>query len=256
MAAYFLYLGGLFMAYTGWFKKEDGRWFYYKSDKAIRNDWHKDKDGRWYYFNNDGSMRKGWLAYKNKKCYLMPRASGKFKEGQALQDITSTIDGKSYIFDNDCYVVDSLVTDKLVEFIKSYEGYSSKTYICPSGVKTIGYGTTRNECIAKGTCTKEEATEWLREDISKFAKDIKSKNIELKQYEFDAIVSFAYNCGTAALFGSTLWKNVIAGVRDKNIITSNFQAWSNGSSGRLEGLYKRRTKEANIFLYADYTKNV
>lgn len=56
MVAYFFILGDDFMAYTGWYQKEDGRWFYYKNDKAIRNDWFKDKDGRWYYFNNDGSM--------------------------------------------------------------------------------------------------------------------------------------------------------------------------------------------------------
>ena len=256
MAAYFYIQGGLVMAYTGWHQKEDGRWFYYKSDKAIRHDWFKDKDGRWYYFNNDGSMRKGWLTYKNKKCYLMPRASGKFKEGQALQDITTTIDGKSYVFDNDCYVVDSLVTDKLVEFIKSYEGYSNKVYKCSAGVSTIGYGTTRKECVNKGTCTKEQATQWLKEDIEVVAKAIKDKNITLKQHEFDALVSFAYNCGTGALFGSTLWKNVKAGVRTESLIKSYFQAWCYAGSKKLQGLFNRRTKEANMFLYADYTGNV
>ncbi len=244
------------MAYTGWHKKEDGRWFYYKNDKAIRNDWFKDKDGRWYYFNNDGSMRKGWLTYKNKKCYLMPNASGKFKEGQALQDITTTIGGKSYTFDNDCYVVDSLVTDKLVEFIKSYEGFYSNTYKCPAGVLTIGYGTTRTECVNKGTCTNEEATQWLKEDINTFAKAIKDKGLTLKQHEFDALVSFAYNCGTGALFESTLWKNVKAGVRTESLIKSYFQAWCYGGGKKLPGLYSRRTKEANMFLYADYTGNV
>lgn len=256
MAAYFLYLGGLVMAYTGWHQKEDGRWFYYKNDKAIRNDWFKDKDGRWYYFNNDGSMRKGWLTYKNKKCYLMPRASGKFKEGQALQDITTTINGKSYTFDNNCYVVDSLVTDKLVEFIKSWEGFNPKVYKCDAGVSTIGYGTTRKECVAEGTCSKEKATQWLTEDIEVVAKAIKNKNINLKQHEFDALVSFAYNCGTGALFGSTLWKNVKAGVRTESLIKSYFQAWCYGGDKKLPGLYNRRTKEANMFLYADYRGNI
>lgn len=243
------------MAYTGWFKK-DNDWYYYKADKK-QTGWLKDTDDRWYYLQaNTGKMLTGWLTYKNKKCYLMPRASGKFKEGQALQNITTTIDGNSYTFDNDCYVVNSLVTDKLVEFIKSWEGYSNKVYKCSAGVSTIGYGTTRKECVNKGTCTNEEATAWLKEDINTFAKAIKDKNISLKQCEFDALVSFAYNCGTGALFGSTLWKNVIARVRDSNTITANFQAWCNGSNGRLEGLYKRRTKEANMFLYADYTGNI
>lgn len=186
----------------------------------------------------------------------MPRASGKFKEGQALQDITTTIDGKSYTFDNDCYVVDSLVTDKLVEFIKSYEGYSNKVYKCSAGVSTIGYGTTRKECIAKGICNKDEATQWLIEDIEVAAKAVKNKGVSLKQHEFDALVSFAYNCGTSALFSSTLWKNVKAGVRTENLIKSYFQSWSYAGKKKLEGLYKRRTKEANMFLYADYRGNI
>ena len=29
------------------------------------------------------------------------------------------------------------------EVIKEFEGYSSKPYLCPSGIATIGYGNTR-----------------------------------------------------------------------------------------------------------------
>ncbi len=58
------------------------------------------------------------------------------------------------------------------------------------------------------------------------------------------------------ILGSTLYKNVCAGIRDKNTITSNFQAWSNCGGKRIEGLYRRRTKEAAMFLNGDYTGNV
>lgn len=246
------------MAYNGWFKK-DNNWYYYKEDKK-QTGWIKDTDGRWYYLQaNTGIMQTGWIKYKGKDCYLAEKASGPFKEGQAYQNVTVAFDGVSYKFDNDCYatkVINNLVSNSLIEFIKSYEGYSNKVYKCSAGVSTIGYGTTRKECVVKGTCTKEQATQWLKEDIEVVAKAIKDKNVSLKQHEFDALVSFAYNCGAGALFGSTLWKNVKAGVRTESLIKSYFQAWCYGGGKKIPGLYNRRTKEANMFLYADYTWNL
>ena len=238
----------------GWYQDNDN-WYYLNDEGIMQTGWIKDKDGRWYYLDSNGAMKTGWLKDKDKWYYLEPNSTG--YKGSMYCNETYTIDGKSYKFNSSgAWIEDSLVSDNLIEFIKSYEGFSSSAYVCPSGVKTIGYGTTRTEYVNKGTCTKEEATAWLKEDINTFAKAIKDKEISFKQCEFDALVSFAYNCGTGALFGSTLWKNVIAGVRDSNTITGNFQAWCNGSNGRLEGSYRRRTKEANMFLYADYTGNV
>ena len=64
-----------------------------------------------------------------------------------------------------------------------------------------------------------------------------------------------YNIGESGLLGSTLFKNICNGVTDKDTICSNFLAWSNGGGHRIEGLYRRRCKEANMFLYGDYTGN-
>ena len=86
-------------------------------------------------------------------------------------------------------------------------------------------------------------------------KDLDSKGITLKQCQFDALISMAYNVGEQGLLGSTLYKNICNGVRDENTIISNFTAWSNGGGHRIEGLYRRRCKEANMFLYGDYTGN-
>ena len=78
--------------------------------------------------------------------------------------------------------------------------------------------------------------------------DLYYRGIVLNQNEFDALVSFSYNCGTDGLINqSTLYKNVVAGVRDSATITANFQAWSNGGGMRIEGLYRRRIKEAAMF---------
>jgi len=86
--------------------------------------------------------------------------------------------------------------------------------------------------------------------------DLDLRSVTLAQNEFDALVSMAYNIGTGGLLGSTLYKNVVAGVKDSATITANFQAWSNGGGQRIEGLYRRRTKEVAMFLNGDYTGNV
>ena len=79
---------------------------------------------------------------------------------------------------------------------------------------------------------KERSNKVVYEDLNAFSKKIKDeldkKNVKLKQCEFDALIN-----------KSTLWKNVIAGVRDSKTITitANFQAWCSANGKRLDGLY-------------------
>lgn len=209
--------------------------------------------GKWYYLNPNGTMFTGWLEYKNKWYYLNDN-------GIMSRDCVQTIDGKEYKFDSNGAWIRSFVSDECIDFIKSWEGYFAEPYIDCVGVKTLGYGMTGNEIEDLESVTEEQATQMLKDWINnKYAPGIKSdldcKGITLKQNEFDALVSFAYNCGTAGLLGSTLYKNVVAGIRNVTTITANFQAWSNGGGRRIEGLYRRRTKEAAMFLNADYSGN-
>ncbi|MFR1378823.1 MAG: glycoside hydrolase family protein [Clostridium neonatale] len=248
------------MAYTGWYQKEDGRWFYYKNDKAIRNDWVKDKDGRWYYFNNDGSMRKGWLTYKNKKCYLAEKASGIFKEGQAYQNITVAINGIKYKFDNDCYatkVVSNNVSDNLCKMIAAFEGCRLEAYRCTSGILTIGIGCTNSKWTSKGTITIEEAYQAFQEDIKVFADGVanlcKNASVNLNIYEREALISFAFNCGLGSLEKSTLWQLIKAGNRNATKITNAFLMWTKSGGKEQPGLVKRRNAEARLFLTGKYT---
>ncbi len=244
----------------GWY--EDNETWYYLNDEGImQTGWIEDKDGRWYYLDSNGSMKTGWIKDNGKWYYLNPISNG-FK-GEMFGNCTKVIDGKEYKFDSTgAWIEDSLVSSKGIDFIKSWEGfYPNKYYDCV-GVLTQGYGLTGKEIEdLPATITEEKATELLKDWINrKYApvvkKDLTSKGITLKQHEFDALVSFAYNCGTVGLLGSTLYKNIISGIRDKNTIISNFQAWSNGGGKRIEGLYRRRMKEAAMFLDSDYTGNV
>lgn len=243
----------------GWYKDGDN-WYYLNDEGIMQTGWIEDKDGRWYYLDESGTMKTGWLKDKDKWYYLEPNSTG-FK-GEMYGNCTVIIEGKSYTFDSTgAWIENSLVSSKCIDFIKSWEGfYPNKYYDCV-GVLTQGYGLTGKEIEdLSATITEEKATELLKDWINrKYApvikKDLEYKNINLKQHEFDALVSFAYNCGTAGLLGSTLYKNIVSGIRDKDTIIANFQAWSNGGGKRIEGLYRRRTKEAAMFLNADYTGN-
>ena len=226
---------------VGWFKDSDSNWYYLNSNGQMQTGWYQDTDGKWYYLNEVHSDT--------------------YDVGVMVHDCTLDINGKTYSFDKKGVWKDSYVSDECIDFIKSWEGYYSKPYYDCVGVKTLGYGMTGEEIEGIDYVTEEQATEMLKEWINKkyapvIKSDLDSKGITLKQNEFDALVSFAYNCGTAGLLGSTLYKNICAGIRDSNTIISNFQAWSNGGGHRIEGLYRRRTKEAAMFLNSDYTGNV
>ncbi|NFG24125.1 cell wall-binding protein [Clostridium botulinum] len=243
----------------GWYKDNE-KWYYLKDNGTMATGWIEDKDGKWYYLDESGAMKTGWLKDKGKWYYLETNSTG--YKGEMYGNRTVIIEGKSYKFDSTgAWIEDSLVSSECINFIKSWEGYFSKPYIDCVGVKTLGYGMTGKEIEGLDYVTEEQASNMLKEWINKkyappIKTDLDSKGICLKQHEFDALVSFAYNCGTTGLLGSTLYRNVCSGIRDKNTITSNFQAWSNGGGKRIEGLYRRRTKETAMFLNADYIGNV
>ena len=85
---------------------------------------------------------------------------------------------------------------KGVDLIKKWEGYRDKAYICAGGVCTIGYGHT--QAVEKGTtCTKEQAEQWLIEDIERAEKQVNKydNTYHFTDNEYSALVSFAFNIG-------------------------------------------------------------
>jgi lysozyme len=128
-----------------------------------------------------------------------------------------------------------------------------------AGVKTIGYGTTKKEYVQLGTITQAQATQFLKEEINAMARQIKtsldSKGVVLTQNQFEALCSFAYNCGVGGLLGSTLYARILNGVRDSGL-KDNFTAWSKAGGKTLQGLLNRRIEEYEMFADADYTSNL
>ena len=138
-----------------------------------------------------------------------------------------------------------------LSIIKKHEGLRLKAYICPAGVPTIGYGSTRyadGRRIQMGdVITEKEAEQMLINDVRKFeAEIIASVTIPLNDNQLSALVSFVYNVGAFAFRKSTLRKKVNAN-RDDLTIKDEFMKWVRGGGKILPGLVKRRAEEAKLY---------
>ena len=144
-----------------------------------------------------------------------------------------------------------VITSKLKDLVKQFEGCSLKAYKCPAGIWTIGYGNTQYEngkAVKEGeTITLERADQLLEVILIKFVQQVgelvKSK---VNQNQKDALTDFAYNCGVGNLRSSTLLKKVNADPNDKTI-RAEFEKWVRANGKVLKGLVKRRTAEANLY---------
>lgn len=122
-------------------------------------------------------------------------------------------------------------------------------YICPAGVLTIGWGHTNDhgrQFNRNSVWTQAECDAEFRSDMKRFEAAVrKYVTVPLKQYQFDALVSFTYNCGEGNLRKSTLLRKVNAG--DFRGAASEFEKWTKGGGRVLAGLVRRRNSEALLF---------
>ena len=92
--------------------------------------------------------------------------------------------------------------------IKKFEGCRLKAYRCSANVLTIGYGHTGG-VKEDDTITQPEADKLLENDIAKFEEYVSDNVIvELKQYQFDALVAWTFNLGVGNLRSSTMLKKL------------------------------------------------
>ena len=144
-----------------------------------------------------------------------------------------------------------VITNKLKELVREFEGCKLKAYKCPAGIWTIGYGNTQYEngkAVKEGeTITLDRAEQLLEVILIKFVQQVgelvKSK---VNQNQKDALTDFAYNCGVGNLRSSTLLKKVNADPSDKTI-RAEFEKWTRANGKVLNGLVKRRNAEANLY---------
>lgn len=132
-----------------------------------------------------------------------------------------------------------------IDLIKRFEGCRLTAYKCPSGVYTIGYGHTNG--VKKGQrITQAQAEAYLREDVGEFENGVnKYVSAPLTQNQFDALVSFTYNCGLTAFKNSTLLKKLNA--KDYEGAGKELLRWNKANGVVLDGLKRRRNAEKALF---------
>lgn len=132
---------------------------------------------------------------------------------------------------------------KGVSLIKSFEGCRLKAYKCPAGVWTIGYGHTAG--VKEGdTITQEIADDYLRNDLTKYEKAVQNYDgiYHFNQNQFDALVSFTYNCGVGNLKNLTQ-----SGRRTLAQISAKLPLYNKTGGVVLRGLQRRRAAEKDLF---------
>lgn len=144
------------------------------------------------------------------------------------------------------------ISQKGLDLIKRFEGLKLKPYLCPASIPTIGYGNTyytdgKKVKLTDPSITQAKAEELLKFLIQSYEKDVDSFcRDDISQHQFDALASFAYNCGSRNLKSSTLLKKVNLNPNDPTI-RAEFMKWNKGAGKVLAGLTKRRQAEADLY---------
>lgn len=132
-----------------------------------------------------------------------------------------------------------------INLIKQFEALGLEAYKCPAGVWTIGYGHTRG--VKPGdVIDKQKAEQLLSEDLREAETVVGRECPGINQNQFDALVSFVFNCGTVNFQKSTLLKCVKANPENVNI-RYEFSRWNKSKGMILAGLIRRRKAEADLY---------
>lgn len=130
----------------------------------------------------------------------------------------------------------------LIKLIKHFEGCKLKTYYCPAGVLTCGWGSTGKDILPNTVWTQEYADKRLMHDAVRFLKATQALCPDLEGERLGAIADFAYNLGVGRLKSSTLRKKLNEG--DFESASRELKKWVNGGGKKLNGLVARRDAEA------------
>lgn len=148
-------------------------------------------------------------------------------------------------------------SNKCIELIKKFEGCRLTAYkpVITETYWTIGYGHYGADVKQGMKITHAQAEAYLIADLVKFEKSVNALSLTLTQNQFDALVSFTYNCGSFNL------KKLVAG-RNLREIADALLLYNKAGGKELKGLTKRRKEERTLFLKgyveivnnADYTE--
>lgn len=151
--------------------------------------------------------------------------------------------------------------------IVRFEGFRAKPYLCPAGVPTIGYGTTRypdgrRVTLADLPCSEAEARVYLEFSMRRVLKDLQASGAVTRSptlHQAGAFLSLGYNIGVGVhdgrkgdLADSSLLDCFNRG--DLEGAWHHFLDWDKARVGgilqRVNGLASRRMAEQQLFKQA------
>jgi lysozyme len=145
------------------------------------------------------------------------------------------------------------VSERGIALIKHHEGVRNKPYKCPAGLFTVGVG----HLIGDGktlppewnrTFTNEEIDGLLKRDLNRFELGVCKMlpTLQLKQSEFDALVSFSFNLGLGTFQRSTIRQAMLRG--DKTVAGESLLKYCKAGGKILKGLQTRRQDEYKLLM--------
>jgi lysozyme len=135
------------------------------------------------------------------------------------------------------------------KLIIDFEGIKLNAYKCPAGIPTIGVGNTfylnGNNVKMGDKITLPQAMELFESLLPKYEKTVLNAiKVPLNQNQFDALVSFCWNCGSS----KTLFKMINEKFSEMNIVNWLCSHYIMGGGKVLPGLVRRRKAEATLFV--------
>lgn len=148
------------------------------------------------------------------------------------------------------------ISPRGVDFIVLFEGKHTllpdgryKAYLdklAKPNVWTVYCGLTRG-VHANMVCTEEEGQRMFAKELAIYEDAVERLiNVPLNQNQFDALVSFTYNCGVGALEKSTLRRLLNQGKYEQ--VPAQLARWVYAGGVKYRGLVRRRAAEGALFM--------
>jgi len=140
-----------------------------------------------------------------------------------------------------------------IKLVQHYESCRLEAYADSVGVWTIGWGNIHYEDgtpVKRGdTITQDRADKLFKYILSDVEDELNYllAGVNLKQYQFDALVSFSYNEGIGNFRGSTLLKKIDVNPNDPTV-PDEFLRWIYAGGKKVNGLAYRRRSEAYLYV--------
>lgn len=150
---------------------------------------------------------------------------------------------------------------KGIKLLSEWEGFKNRKYKDSAGKWTIGVGhlitdeELRSGAVQVGgrqvsintSMSDEDVRALLAQDLVRFEKDVNATiKVELKQHQFDALVSFSFNVGTGAFSPEIgVVKSLNSGLYHD--VPRQLRKWNKAGGKVVKGLVNRREKEIQLW---------